>query len=152
MRELTRITKPNGYVITVNPVNWAYHANPVDCWRIFPEGAKALHEECGLKTVVAEYGHLDPTSMNQPRAYPLSENSSAKPPISPGTAKPRSTRSPSDKNWPKNDGTLGTFRPLPAVADTELPRPRRIDRCRYQALSGLSGAYSFRSSTSAGRT
>lgn len=71
MRELTRITKPGGYVITVNPVNWAYHANPVDCWRIFPEGAKALHEECGLKTILAEYGHLDPTPMNQPDAYSL---------------------------------------------------------------------------------
>lgn len=71
MHELTRITKPGGYVVTVNPVNWAYHANPVDCWRIFPEGARALHEECGLTTIVAEYEHLDPTPMNQPKAYPL---------------------------------------------------------------------------------
>ncbi|HSZ58252.1 MAG TPA: class I SAM-dependent methyltransferase [Tepidisphaeraceae bacterium] len=71
MRELTRVTKPGGWVVTVNPVNWAYHANPVDCWRIFPDGMRALHEDAGLTTTVAVYDHLDPTPMNNPSAYPL---------------------------------------------------------------------------------
>jgi SAM-dependent methyltransferase len=71
MRELTRITKPGGLVVTVNPVNWAYHANPVDCWRIFPDGMRALHAEAGLTTTVAVYERLDPKPMNNPAAYPL---------------------------------------------------------------------------------
>jgi SAM-dependent methyltransferase len=71
MRELARVTKPGGLVVTVNPVNWAYHANPVDCWRIFPDGMRALHEDAGLTTTVAVFDHLDPTPMNPPAAYPL---------------------------------------------------------------------------------
>ena len=33
MVELTRICKPNGVVVTINPVSWPYHEAPVDCWR-----------------------------------------------------------------------------------------------------------------------
>lgn len=49
MPELARITKKGGHVITVNPVSWGYHEDPVDCWRIYPEGMKALYGEAGLK-------------------------------------------------------------------------------------------------------
>ena len=71
MRELARVTKPGGMVITVNPVNWAFHENPVDCWRIWPEGMRALHDDAGLTTTVALYDHLDDTPMNQPAGMPL---------------------------------------------------------------------------------
>src|SRR5712671_1897710 len=40
IRELARVCRPGGHVITVNPVNWAYHLAPIDCWRIYPEGMK----------------------------------------------------------------------------------------------------------------
>ncbi|MCX5714988.1 MAG: methyltransferase domain-containing protein, partial [Candidatus Omnitrophica bacterium] len=49
IRELTRICKVGGHIITINPVSWPYHAAPVDCWRIYPEGMKALYEEGGIK-------------------------------------------------------------------------------------------------------
>ena len=29
MREITRICKPGGYVITINPVSWPYHEDPI---------------------------------------------------------------------------------------------------------------------------
>lgn len=48
IRELARVCKPGGKVITVNPVSWPYHEAPVDCWRIYPEGMKALYDEAGL--------------------------------------------------------------------------------------------------------
>ncbi len=32
-------------------MNWPYHEAPVDCWRIYPEGMKALYEEAGLTMV-----------------------------------------------------------------------------------------------------
>jgi SAM-dependent methyltransferase len=48
MAELTRVTKPGGLVITINPVSWPYHEAPIDCWRIYPEGMKALCEDSGL--------------------------------------------------------------------------------------------------------
>lgn len=53
MPELARITKPGGLVVTVNPINWPYHEEPIDCWRIWPEGHKALCEEAGLTVEVA---------------------------------------------------------------------------------------------------
>src|SRR4051794_26362749 len=34
--ELTRVCKPGGHVIVINPVNWGFHEFPVDCWRIYP--------------------------------------------------------------------------------------------------------------------
>ncbi len=45
IKELKRITKPGGYIITINPVSWPYHEAPVDCWRIYPSGIRALAEE-----------------------------------------------------------------------------------------------------------
>jgi SAM-dependent methyltransferase len=33
LAELTRITRPGGLVLCVNPVSWPYHEAPVDCWR-----------------------------------------------------------------------------------------------------------------------
>ncbi len=50
MKELTRICKSGGVLITVCPLSWPFHEYPVDCWRIYPEGMKALYEEAGLKT------------------------------------------------------------------------------------------------------
>lgn len=51
MPELARVTKPGGYVVTVNPVSWGYHEDPVDCWRIYPEGMRSLCEEAGLSVI-----------------------------------------------------------------------------------------------------
>lgn len=51
MPELARVTKKDGHVITLNPVSWGYHEDPVDCWRMYPEGMKALYEEAGVDVV-----------------------------------------------------------------------------------------------------
>ena len=48
MPELARVTKPGGFVITINPVSWPFHEVPIDCWRIYPDGMKALSEDSGL--------------------------------------------------------------------------------------------------------
>jgi SAM-dependent methyltransferase len=49
--ELARMCKPGGLVITINPVSWHYHEAPVDCWRIYPEGMKALADDAGLEVL-----------------------------------------------------------------------------------------------------
>jgi SAM-dependent methyltransferase len=63
MREVARVCKPGGLVITLNPVNWPYHAHPHDCWRIFPEGMRALYEDAGLSVELSHFGSLELSSL-----------------------------------------------------------------------------------------
>lgn len=60
MRELARVCKPGGVIITIGPVNYEYHPMPYDCWRIHPEGMRALYEDSGLITELAVSESLDP--------------------------------------------------------------------------------------------
>lgn len=61
MDELKRITKPGRLIITILPVSWPYHVAPqvVDCWRIYPEGMKALMEDKGLQILVNTFESLE---------------------------------------------------------------------------------------------
>ena len=52
--ELFRITKKGGHVITIAPTSWPYHEAPVDCWRIYPEGMRALYKDAGFKVKLCE--------------------------------------------------------------------------------------------------
>jgi ubiquinone/menaquinone biosynthesis C-methylase UbiE len=63
MKELSRVCKVNGFVITINPVSYPYHEAPVDCWRIYPEGMKALYSQAGLdcQLSVTETLEVDPS-------------------------------------------------------------------------------------------
>ena len=63
LAELTRVCAPGGHVIIISPASWPYHAYPVDCWRAYPDGMRALYEECGLQVLLSvcealEDGHL----------------------------------------------------------------------------------------------
>jgi len=53
IKEVTRVCREGGLVITINPVSWPYHEAPVDCWRVYPEGMKALYEEAGLEVIAS---------------------------------------------------------------------------------------------------
>jgi SAM-dependent methyltransferase len=53
MRELVRVCKRGGRVVTVVPLNWGYHPEPIDCWRAFPDGIAALYEDAGLEVELA---------------------------------------------------------------------------------------------------
>jgi SAM-dependent methyltransferase len=59
MPEVARVCKVGGVVITINPVSWPYHASPFDCWRIYPEGMKALYEDAGLDVVLSRWDSLE---------------------------------------------------------------------------------------------
>jgi SAM-dependent methyltransferase len=60
LRELARVCKPGGLVLTVNPVSWPYHEAPIDCWRIYPEGMRALCEDAGLTVDLSLFESLEP--------------------------------------------------------------------------------------------
>jgi SAM-dependent methyltransferase len=57
--ELARVVRPGGLVITINPVSWPYHEAPVDCWRAYPEGMKALYEDSSLEVTLSYWGSLE---------------------------------------------------------------------------------------------
>jgi len=60
--EVARITKVGGRVITINPVNWGFHEHPVDCWRIYPDGMRALYGDAGLEVELSNSGSLERVS------------------------------------------------------------------------------------------
>ncbi len=53
--ELVRVIKPGGLLVLVAPVTWGtrHHKNPLDCFRILPDGMKAIIEESGCKCLMA---------------------------------------------------------------------------------------------------
>lgn len=59
MRELVRVTKAGGHVITINPVSWPFHEAPYDCWRAYPDGMRALYEDVGLEVVMSAFESLE---------------------------------------------------------------------------------------------
>jgi SAM-dependent methyltransferase len=59
MREVSRVCKTGGIVITVNPVSWPYHEAPFDCWRVYPEGMKALYEDASLEVILSVWESLE---------------------------------------------------------------------------------------------
>lgn len=75
LEELKRILKKDGILIIINPVSWPYHAFPVDCWRIFPEGMKALCDHCDLEIVFCEFESIEETYFNKTKT-PTSQGQS----------------------------------------------------------------------------
>ncbi len=61
VKELARVCKSGGVVITVNPLSWPYHEAPIDCWRVYPEGMKALYADSGLDVLHSSYESLEAT-------------------------------------------------------------------------------------------
>jgi hypothetical protein len=59
MSEVQKVTRHGGVVITIAPVSWPYHEAPYDCWRIYPEGLRALYEDAGLNVALAEWGSIE---------------------------------------------------------------------------------------------
>jgi SAM-dependent methyltransferase len=64
IRELARVCKVGGLVVTINPVSWPYHEAPVDCWRVFPEGMRALYEYASLQVKSSRYESLEVTGQS----------------------------------------------------------------------------------------
>lgn len=59
MREVARVCKPGGLVVTINPVSWPYHEAPIDAWRIYPEGMRALYDDAGLEVLSSVWESLE---------------------------------------------------------------------------------------------
>lgn len=65
IKEVARVCKKGGYVITITPVSWFYHPFPVDCWRICNEGMKTLYKEADLNIELCKTETLEVTNYNR---------------------------------------------------------------------------------------
>jgi SAM-dependent methyltransferase len=65
IKEVARVCKPGGLVITINPVSWPYHEAPIDCWRAFPEGMRALYDEATLEVRLSVWGSLEQAGLRR---------------------------------------------------------------------------------------
>ena len=72
--ELARVCRPGGHVVTISPVSWPYHEAPVDCWRIYPEGLRALYDEAKLAVEMVTWGTLEPRGWLPRCPRPLSDH------------------------------------------------------------------------------
>jgi len=62
LKEVSRVCKRGGKVITILPTNWGFHEFPMDCWRAYPDGMKALYQDAGLETEFAAAESLEKPS------------------------------------------------------------------------------------------
>ena len=71
IKELERITKPGGKIILISPISWPYHEAPIDCWRIYPDGMKALVEDfTSLKILLCKQETLEEELIMSPEYIP----------------------------------------------------------------------------------
>jgi SAM-dependent methyltransferase len=64
--ELIRITKPGGYIITINSYSYPRCPSPIDAWRIHSDGMKALNNYYKLETVLCVTESLELEKYNIP--------------------------------------------------------------------------------------
>ncbi len=53
VEEISRILKPGGLCCLIAPSGGPEHRYPVDCWRIYPDGMRALAKFAGLDVIEA---------------------------------------------------------------------------------------------------
>jgi SAM-dependent methyltransferase len=51
--ELIRVTKPGGYIITINAYSYPPCPSPIDAWRVHSDGMKVLNKYYGIETVLS---------------------------------------------------------------------------------------------------
>ena len=51
--EMRRIVKPGGLIVLAVPRRLREHRYPIDCWRILPDGMRALLDYCGFEVQAA---------------------------------------------------------------------------------------------------
>lgn len=73
MKELKRVVKKGGLIITINPVSWVYHEAPLDCWRVYPSGIGALAQDAGLTVELAKFESIELEQLQErdPQVYTI---------------------------------------------------------------------------------
>lgn len=57
-KEMVRVLKPDGFMCVIVPKVQKTHRYPVDCWRIYPDGMRALAKYAEIKCISATADHI----------------------------------------------------------------------------------------------
>lgn len=53
IKQISQLAKFNGLIWITAPNTWCFHEYPIDCWRVWPDGLRALFDEAGFETLEA---------------------------------------------------------------------------------------------------
>jgi SAM-dependent methyltransferase len=67
--EATRVLKPRGWMFITAPAVWPEHKVPIDCFRFYPDGMRAVMEQSGLEVVETFVGGSTHVGGENPTAY-----------------------------------------------------------------------------------
>lgn len=56
---LAQLTKPGGLVFVIAPNTFHFHEHPIDCWRVWGDGMRAVMEDAGLTVLKAGHVGID---------------------------------------------------------------------------------------------
>jgi len=51
IQDVASLAKPGGIIWIAAPNTFHYHEYPIDCWRIWPDGMRAIFDEAGLAEI-----------------------------------------------------------------------------------------------------
>jgi SAM-dependent methyltransferase len=63
VKTLANLCNPGGLIYISTPNTIVYHPYPVDCWRVWPDGMRALFDEAGLIEVECYAEGIDTTGV-----------------------------------------------------------------------------------------
>lgn len=51
VKSFAAMGKPGALFFLCAPNTWEFHEHPIDCWRIWPDGMRALFDEAGIQEI-----------------------------------------------------------------------------------------------------
>lgn len=66
--EVARLCRPGGLIWVCAPNTWGFHEFPIDCWRVWPDGLRALLEDAGCDVLECQAIGLDTFGICQKKA------------------------------------------------------------------------------------
>lgn len=108
--EVARICAPGGLIYLCSPNTWGYHGYPSDCWRVWPDGLRALMDEAGLEPLDVYANGPDTTGIARRRTAAEQTAASVAPPLTVlclTIGRPtlrRTLESLRDQDWRPGDG------------------------------------------------
>lgn len=59
IKQLVQLAKPGALIFITAPNTWDFHEYPIDCWRIWPDGMRALFEDANIKEIEMYTRYVD---------------------------------------------------------------------------------------------